>query len=451
MLEEPNLARGSAAPRPVVLTVTELNRSVRDLLEHRYPMLWVRGEISNFVRARSGHIYFSLKDETAQVRCVMFRNRNQYLDWVPRDGMMVEVQALVSLYEPRGDFQLGVETMRRAGIGALFEAFVRLRDRLQLEGLFDREKKRQLPAFPRRIGIVTSVNAAALRDVLTTLERRNPAIEVQIYPTPVQGDGAAGNIAAAVERAGARGECDVLILARGGGSLEDLWAFNDESLARTIRACPIPVITGIGHESDFTIADFAADCRAPTPTAAAELASPSRSALLARIEAALDRLQWRMERDFESRMQLLDQLQRRLVHPGRRLMEQSEVLMRLRMRLTRGMQHRADEANWKLQSLVRRNRGGLVHVTELQRLLETTVERLAAGKRTLLGRAQARVDALQANLEHLDPQRVLERGYSIARDAAGVIVRDSRSVSVGQELAIKFAYGSARTRIQSRD
>ncbi|OGA45501.1 MAG: exodeoxyribonuclease VII large subunit [Betaproteobacteria bacterium RIFCSPLOWO2_12_FULL_63_13] len=451
MLEEPDLARDLAAFPSAALTVTELNRNVRDLLEHRYPMLWVRGEISNFVRARSGHAYFSLKDENAQVRCVMFRHRNQHLNWVPRDGIMVEVQALVSLYEPRGDFQLGVEAMRQAGLGALFEAFVRLRDRLQLEGLFDQQKKRPLPVFPRRIGVVTSVDAAALRDVLTTLQRRNPAIGVVIYPTPVQGDGAAVNIAAAIERASARGECDVLILTRGGGSLEDLWAFNDEPLARVIRSCLIPVITGIGHETDFTIADFAADCRAPTPTGAAELASPSRAALRARIKTGLDRLRWRMERDFESRIQRLDQLLRRLVHPGRRLAERNEILVQLRTRLSRGMQRRTDEASWKLQSLIRRTRGRLRQVAEMRRLLDASVERLVAGRRVLLGRAQARVDALHANLEHLGPQRVLERGYSIAQDAAGAVIRDSRLLSLGQELAITFARGSAKTRVESRD
>src|SRR3989304_5456327 len=205
MPKEPDLARVSTGSPSEILTVSTLNRSVRDLLEHRYPLLWVRGEISNFMLARSGHAYFSLKDEDAQVRCVMFRHRNQYLDWEPRDGLTVEVQALVTLYEPRGDFQLGVETMRRAGLGALFEAFVRLGARLRREGLFGPEKKRALPAFPRRIGVVPSLDAAALRDVLTTLARRNPAIDVVIYPSPVQGEGAAEKIAAAIERAGGGG------------------------------------------------------------------------------------------------------------------------------------------------------------------------------------------------------------------------------------------------------
>src|SRR3990167_1289591 len=356
MPKEPDLARVSTGSPSEILTVSALNRSVRDLLEQRYPLLWVGGEISNFMLARSGHAYFSLKDQDAQVRCVMFRHRNQQLDWVARDGLTVEVQALVTLYEPRGDFQLGVETMRRAGLGALFEAFVRLRDRLQREGMFDPEKKRALPAFPRRIGVVTSLDAAALRDVLTTLARRNPAIDVVIYPSPVQGEGAAEKIAAAIERAGGRGECDVLILARGGGSLEDLWAFNDERLAQVIRACPVPVVTGIGHETDFTIADLAADSRAPTPTAAAELVSPSRAALLERVGTCVERLHRRVSRDTESRMQLLDHLQRRLVHPGRRLQAQASTLVHLFQRLAQATQRGFDARRWQAAAQIQRLR-----------------------------------------------------------------------------------------------
>src|SRR5512146_927891 len=281
MLPEPELTRVSSPLPGEIVTVSALVRSVRDLLEQRYPLLWVAGEISNCVRAKSGHLYFSLKDETAQVRCVMFRNRGLYLDWEPREGLRVEVRALVTLYEPRGDFQLNVESMRRAGQGALFEAFLKLRDNLDKEGLFDAAHKRPLPPYPRRIGIVTSPQAAALRDVLTTLARRNPSIPVIIYPSPVQGEGAAQQLAAAVATAARRAECDLLILCRGGGSIEDLWAFNDENLARAIHACPIPVVTGIGHETDFTIAEFVADRRAATPTAAAELAAPARDELLA--------------------------------------------------------------------------------------------------------------------------------------------------------------------------
>lgn len=451
MPKEPDLARVSTGSHSEILTVSALNRSVRDLLEHRYPLLWVRGEISNFMLARSGHAYFSLKDEDAQVRCVMFRHRNQYLDWLPRDGLKVEVQALVTLYEPRGDFQLGVETMRRAGLGALFEAFVRLRDRLQREGLFDPERKRPLPAFPRRIGIVTSTDAAALRDVLTTLARRNTAIEVVIYPAPVQGEGAAEKIAAAIERAGERAECDVLILARGGGSLEDLWAFNDERLARVMRACPVPIVTGIGHETDLTIADLAADSRAPTPTAAAELASPSRAALLERVGTWLERLSRGAARDLETRMQHLDGLQRRLVHPGRQLAEKASTLLQLQMRLRRAAQQQYGELGWRLRSAVHRALARLPRIAERQGLVRTALDRIVAGQSVLLARARAHVEALHANLGHLSPLGVLERGYSIASRRDGSIVRDSATLAIGESLSVRFSRGSAKTRVEGVD
>ena len=273
----------TAIPDASVLTVSQLLRSVRDTLERRFPLAWVRGELSNFSRAPSGHCYFTLKDDGAQVDCVMFRSRAAGLDAELRDGARVEVRAVPTLYEPRGRFQLSVEALRRAGLGPLYERFLKLKDKLEREGLFDAAARRELPPYPRAIGVVTSVAAAALRDVLTTLARRNPAIQVIVYPAPVQGEGAAERIAAALRRASARAECDVLLLVRGGGSIEDLWQFNEEVVARAIRASRIPVVVGVGHESDFTIADFAADRRAPTPTAAAELASPSRAELLGRL------------------------------------------------------------------------------------------------------------------------------------------------------------------------
>src|SRR5215831_13386333 len=318
MLGDPALVRGNAVSRDRVLSVSALNRSVRDLLEHRFPLVWVGGEISNLVQARSGHLYFSLKDDLAQVRCVMFRSRGFALEWQPRDGIQVEVRAVLTLYEARGDFQLNVEFMRSAGLGALYEAFVRLRDKLEREGLFASALKRPLPAYPRTIGIVTSPAAAALRDVLTTLRRRNPSIPIIVYPTLVQGDGAPPEIVAALATAGRRAECDVLILCRGGGSIEDLWAFNDEGVARALRACPIPVVVGVGHETDFTIADFAADVRAPTPTAAAELVSPSRAELAERVAECVRCLTREAARQIEYAMQALDALGRRLLHPAAR-------------------------------------------------------------------------------------------------------------------------------------
>ena len=257
-----------------VITVSELNRMARNVLEQSFPLFWVSGEVSNFTRAASGHWYFSLKDAGAQVRCVMFKGRNSYVDFVPREGDKIEARCTVTLYEARGDFQLTVEFVQRAGLGALFEAFEKLKNKLALEGLFDESGKQTIPKHPKRIGIVTSADAAALRDVLTTLRRRMPNIPVLIYPTPVQGKGAAQWIANAINTAHERAECDVLIICRGGGSIEDLWQFNEEIVARAIANCSIPTISGVGHETDFTICDFVADMRAATPTAAAELVTP---------------------------------------------------------------------------------------------------------------------------------------------------------------------------------
>jgi len=284
------LERQGGQPVPQVISVAELNRLARELLERNLPLVWVAGEISNFKRYDSGHCYFTLKDAQAQVDCVMFRNRAQLLGWAPDNGAKVEVRALPSLYEARGKFQLNVETMRRAGLGALFEAFEKLKAKLSAEGLFDPARKRPLPRFPRAIGIVSSPKAAALRDVLTTLKRRMPGLPVIIYTTPVQGEGAAPRIAAAIARANAHKMCDVLLLCRGGGSIEDLWSFNEEVVARSIVASAIPVVTGIGHETDFTIADFAADARAPTPTAAAALASPACDELSRQLLHQMQRL-----------------------------------------------------------------------------------------------------------------------------------------------------------------
>jgi len=409
-----------------VLSVSQLNRSVRDTLERRFPLMWVGGEISNFKRYDSGHCYFTLKDAGAQVRCVMFRGRAQYLDWQPREGMQVEVRALVSLYEPRGDFQLNVETMRRAGLGPLFERFLRLKARLSEEGLFDEQIKREIPAFPRRVGVVSSLAAAALRDILTTLARRNPSIEVIVYPVPVQGEGAAAQIAAMLARAGARGECDVLLLARGGGSIEDLWQFNEEVVARAIRACPVPVVTGIGHETDFTIADFAADLRSPTPTAAAEAVSPSRIALLERLTELVERAGRGALRRLENEMQRIDALARRLVHPRAQLNAHGRLLSQLVARLQAS---RPD--------LVSRER----------RRIEL-LQRLTRGMSRELERCQSRIARSEASLAGLDPGAVLGRGYSITRTAAGRLVRDAGMLSPGDGLVTSFAQGSAESTVK---
>jgi exodeoxyribonuclease VII large subunit len=386
------------------LGISELLRSVRDVLERRFPLVWVKGEVSNLSRASSGHLYFTLKDRVAQVECVMFRSRAAALDWEPREGAQVEARALVSLYEPRGRFQLNVEALRRAGLGPLYERFLRLKDKLEREGLFDASLKRPLPPHPRAIGIVTSLAAAALHDVLSTLARRNPAIPVIVYPAPVQGEGAAGRLAAALAKAGARAECDVLLMVRGGGSIEDLWQFNEEALARAIRASPIPVVVGVGHESDVTIADLAADRRAPTPTGAAELASPPRAEILARVAACARSIGREMRRRLETAAQSIDGWTRRLVHPAARLQGHAQLLRQLQARLAFAYAHR-------------------VH------------------------RCAAHLERLQAALAGLDPQAVLARGYSITRSASGEVLRDAGAAGEGERISTTLARGGLESQV----
>ncbi len=320
-----------------VVTVTELNRRVRALLENQFEMLWVAGELSNVKRAASGHWYFCLKDPGAQIECAMFRTRAQFLDFRPEDGLKVEVRARVTLYEPRGNYQLVVEEIRKAGLGALYEAFAKLKEKLEAEGLFDAARKRPLPAFPRAIGIVTSPAAAALRDVLTTLKRRAPMVPVVLYPAQVQGEGAGAQVARAIQVANARGECDVLIVCRGGGSLEDLWAFNEEVVARAIFASRLPVVSGVGHETDYSIADFVADQRAATPTAAAVAASPDRAALAEHVAAQRRRLARDLRRIVERGAQRLDHASRRLLTPAQRIARDRERLVQQARRLRRAL------------------------------------------------------------------------------------------------------------------
>jgi exodeoxyribonuclease VII large subunit len=390
-----------------VLSVSQLLRSAREMLERRFPLQWIAGEISNLRPAASGHLYFTLKDESAQVDCVMFKSRAAALDWVPADGLRVEVRALVTLYEPRGRFQLNVEGMRRAGLGPLYERFLKLKDKLGREGLFDPGAKRPIPAHPKQIGVVTSLAAAALRDVLTTLRRRNPSIPVVVYPAPVQGEGAAAKLAQALASANARAECDVLLLVRGGGSIEDLWQFNEEALARAIRASAIPVVVGVGHETDFTIADFAADERAPTPTAAAELVSPSLEALRERIAGTVLRISRETARRIEYAMQAVDTLARRLVHPAERLRTSQQFLQQLEKRLS----------------------------SAASRLLEQW--------RGRIGLAHARL----ANLGHT---AVLARGYSLTLNAHREIVRDASMVAEGERIVTTLAKGELESEVLKR-
>jgi exodeoxyribonuclease VII large subunit len=435
----------------LVLSVREFNAAAKQVIEAGLPLLWVRGEISNFVNAASGHWYFSLKDAQAQVRCVMFRHKSQYLDFKPANGMQVEVLALPTLYEARGDFQLTLEKMRPAGLGALYEAFEKLKSKLELEGLFDPERKRTLPFLPRQIGIVTSPQAAALRDVLRTLANRMPGIPVLLYPTPVQGSDAAQKIAAAIREANGRGECDTLIVCRGGGSIEDLWAFNEEVVARAIAASLIPVVSGIGHETDFTIADFVADLRAATPTAAAQAAVPDAEELKQRLQLSARLLARAISRSFEKNMQQLDYLQRRLVHPAQRMQQQRQHLDQLQQRLQLAQAYVAQHQQWRWQALRQRLRAVHPEVSVLQSRHADYSRRLREGLARNLERHEARLTTLQQHLQHLDPTQVLARGYSMVRDANGKIVVDSAQVEKGAMLDVTFARGWVRTEVKEKD
>ena len=428
----------------VVVPVSALNRAIGTMLERSFPLVWVAGEVSNFTRAASGHWYFSIKDAQAQMRCVMFRGRAQYAEFTPREGDRIEVRALVTMYEPRGELQLNVEAVRRTGQGRLYEAFLKLKAQLEAEGLFAAERKRALPAHPRAIGIVTSLQAAALRDVLTTLSRRAPHIPVIVYPAPVQGAGVSAKLAAMVDAANARREVDVLIVCRGGGSIEDLWAFNEEVLARAIAESAIPVVSGVGHETDFTIADFAADVRAATPTGAAELVSPQRVLLLRELDHRHATLARGFGRMMERRAQQLDWLARRLVSPAERLARQRTHLQQLSVRLASAGARPVRDARARFSLVQMRWQRWRPDLAAHQAQLDTLSQRLDAALLRQHERQSARIGTLAARLEVLSPQRTLERGYAAVLDAqSGRAVRSPSSLKPGRRLTVHLAEGAA--------
>lgn len=433
-----------------VLRVAELNLAIRQLLEGNVPLLWVRGEISNLVKAASGHFYFSLKDDQAQVRCVMFRNKNQLLREPIGNGQQVEVLAVATLYEQRGDFQLTVEQMRPAGLGVLYERYERLKQLLESQGLFAPERKRALPAFPKRVGIVTSPQAAALRDVLATLRQRLPGVPVVLYPAPVQGAGSAEKIAQAIEQANQRAECDVLIVCRGGGSIEDLWAFNEEVVARAIAASVIPIVSGVGHETDFTIADFVADERAPTPTAAAQRVVPDRHALLRGLRDTAQHLQRAQRNRLQGAMQAVDYLQRRLVHPAQQLQRQAQQVEQLQQRMQRAWFYGAQHGHWRWLAAQQRLQTLRPDVDKMAGLAAGLGRGLLAAMRRRLSGDEQRLQALGQHLAHLDPSQVLARGYSMVRDEHGAIVTDSAQLALGSRLDIAFAHGWARAELKDK-
>lgn len=449
----PDDARAAEFQPAPVLSVSALNRLAREALESALPLLWVGGEISNLTRAASGHVYFTLKDADAQVRCAMWRNRAQLLGFRPENGMRVEARALVTLYEARGDYQLNVEALRPAGIGSLFEAFNRLKAKLAAEGLFDAAQRRALPRHPRAIGIVTSPQAAALRDVLVTLHRRAPHVPVVLYPAPVQGAEAAARLAAAVQQAGRRAAqdgIDVLLLVRGGGSLEDLWSFNDEALARALRACPIPVVCGVGHETDFTIADFAADLRAPTPTGAAELASAGWHGAQGELATLAPRLRIAMQRRLHDLSQRMDRAALRLEHPRDRLQRARTTLDSLALRLRDAGGRHLERAQMRTEQSSLRLRAAAPRPARQTERVDALGQRLQRAIDAQLERRASRLTALASNLQHLDPHAVLARGYAIARDDAGRVLRDATEAALDARVSIQLAEGRLETRVTGR-
>lgn len=430
-----------------VVSVATLNRLVRSVLLERFPLLWVAGEISNLTRATSGHVYFTLKDEAAQVRCAMFRNRAQLLPWRAENGQQVEVQALVSLYEPRGDYQLTVETMRRAGLGKLYEAFARLRQKLADEGLFAAGRKRPLPRFPTRIGIVTSASGAALHDIIAVFARRAPHVGLVLFPTQVQGEAAPAQIIAAIRAAGGRDDLDALIVARGGGSIEDLWAFNDEGVARAVAAASRPVVSGVGHETDVTICDFVADMRAATPTAAAELVTAEWVRAAAQLASLDTALRTSARAGLEAKMQRIDLLAHGLLHPGERLARLRQALDLCASRLAAAARRRLGESSERLAQLQLRFGRRRVDVSAKAGQLALLRQRLrAAAQRGTDGRRHA-LEQWSSALAHLNPEATLSRGYSIARDRRGNIVRSSAQLAPGDQVDLRFGRGGATAEV----
>ena len=432
-------------PARDVYTVSRLNREARALLETGFSTLWIEGEISNLARPSSGHVYFSLKDNQAQVRCALFRMQLRKLHLEPKDGMQVQVRARVSLYEERGDFQLIVEYLEEAGEGALRRAFEALKLRLAKEGLFDASRKKPLPRLPQRIGLITSPSGAVLHDILRTLERRFPAIKVLLYPVPVQGEGAAEKIAAAIRLADQRKDCDALILARGGGSLEDLWAFNEEIVARALDACSVPVVCGVGHETDFTIADWVSDARAPTPTAAAELLSPDQQEWLTNFRSIEMQLTKLIRDRLRNLSQHLDWQSARIVHPTQRIQLIHHRFQALAQRLYLIQAARVQRWQTELVTLSARlqQNSPSPRLRAWQLHGRHLTERLQNGMVRHLEGAHQRLRQIAQTLHALSPLATLERGYAIVRHpATGAVLRDSASVKPGERIHARLARGA---------
>ncbi|MCA0911945.1 exodeoxyribonuclease VII large subunit [Marinobacter hydrocarbonoclasticus] len=435
--------------RPRALTVSELNHQARHLLESSFMQVWVEGELSGFSRPSSGHWYFSLKDQKCQIRCAMFRGANQRIRTLPREGDQIRIRGKVTLYENRGDFQIIVEHLEPAGLGALQQAFEALKARLQGEGLFDPARKKPIPATPRHIGVVTSPTGAAIHDILTVLKRRCPAIPVTLYPTAVQGQPATSDIVQAIARAQQHGLADVLIIGRGGGSLEDLWCFNEEAVARAIAACPIPTVSAVGHEVDVTIADFVADLRAPTPSAAAEKISPDQQDWLRRLAEQQGRLGQSARRLLQRLHNQLGHLSARLRDPRRELLEKAQRMDELELRLNKAIRDRLDQQKQKTDYLLQRMsaqspRRTLKTVREQTQRLE---ERLTLATRHQLRQKDERLQHIAQTLHVVSPLATLGRGYAIVKDDNDRIVRKAGDLETGSQITARLGHGSVSARV----
>lgn len=429
------------------LTVSELNACARQLLESHLVGLWVGGEVSNLTRAASGHYYFSLKDARAQVRCVLFKGVAQQLSRPLQEGDHLEVAGKISIYEARGEFQITVNAVRHKGLGQLYEAYERLKQQLTAEGVFAAERKRILPASPKVVGIVTSLAAAALRDVVTTLRRRHSGINVIVYPTAVQGAGSEHQIAAAITAANQHKQADVLIICRGGGSIEDLWSYNEEIVVRAVANSEIPTISGVGHETDFTLTDFAADVRAPTPTAAAEIVSPDLNHLRQQVKQWQARLIQLLQQHYYDASQKLDWLARQLKHPQQNLQQQRQQLLEIQHQLQISVVRQIKQQQQNLNGLQRALQASQPQTAYAKQYLQQKNIQLQQSWNKLFTHAQQNLQQQSLVLAAMSPLNILARGYSVVSDQRGHVIRDGSKLKLGQHLHIRFAQGEKNVQV----
>lgn len=442
----------SSMQSPAIFTVSRLNQTVRLLLEREVGQVWISGEISNFTQPASGHWYFTLKDDTAQVRCAMFRNSNRRVTFRPQHGQQILVRASITLYEPRGEYQIIVESMQPAGEGLLQQKYEQLKAKLAAEGLFDQQSKQPLPSPAHCVGVITSKTGAALHDILHVLKRRDPSLPVVIYPTAVQGEDAPGQIVRAIELANSRRECDVLIVGRGGGSLEDLWSFNDERVARAIYASQIPIVSAVGHETDVTIADFVADLRAPTPSAAAEMVSRNQLELLRQLQSGQQRLEMAMDYYLANRSRRFTQLEHRLQqqHPQLRLARQQTVLDRLRQRMTYAMDTQLKRSGQRQQRMTQRlnQYSPQPRIHRAQNRVQQLEYRLAQLMSARLSATRERFGNTVTHLEAVSPLSTLARGYSVTTATDGNVLKQTKQVKAGDMLTTRLVDGWVESEVK---